>query len=787
MGIQVQAKKDCQNQRIAFSTKAQTLENLRNFKMEGNILPSFIFTVQEWLSIPQDILAEIEKVDWSNENLVVRSSALSEDTLLQSNAGKYESVLNVNKHCLNVAIDRVIKSYGEQTSPLDEVLIQPHVEDVCISGVVFTSDPNSGGLYYIINYEMGENTSSVTSGTSDQVKTKIIHKAYMGLQETWIAKLCKLCENLEDAFQHKQLDIEFAIDKAGNIFLLQVRPLILQSTSELTIDQQKRVLQHIESKVNKHSKPHPYLHGKRTVFGVMPDWNPAEIVGIKPKPLALSLYKDLVTDSIWAYQRDNYGYKNLRSFPLLIDFFGLPYVDVRVSFNSFLPKEIDDDLADRLIDYYIEKLINNPFLHDKVEFEIVLSCYTFDLEMNLSKLRAFGFNEKDCLQIKDSLRNLTNKIINPDNGLWKNDLEKIETLKSRHEILMQSDLDLITRTYWLLEDCKRYGTLPFAGLARAGFIAMQVLNSMVTEGALSVNQKYSFLNNLDTISSTIKKDLNILDKTTFLSKYGHLRPGTYDITSPRYDEQSELYFDWEKIHHAENDDIPEFQLSFSQLKAIDKLLKDHKIEHDVIGLFSFLKTAIEGREYAKFVFTKSLSDALSFIKKLGSDFGFSADDMSYADINIIRHFYNSSKHIKSEIEDSIKKGKELYQTTKGLILPPLIVDQSDIWHFEFPEAKPNFITHKSITAYVGELSQTNDIKDKLVFIPNADPGYDWIFTHNIAGFVTAYGGVNSHMAIRAGELGLPAVVGAGEVLFQKWGKAKLLALDCLNQKIEIIH
>ena len=27
----------------------------------------------------------------------------------------------------------------------------------------------------------------------------------------------------------------------------------------------------------------------------------------------------------------------------------------------------------------------------------------------------------------------------------------------------------MTKVYWLLEDCRRYGTLPFAGLARAGF------------------------------------------------------------------------------------------------------------------------------------------------------------------------------------------------------------------------------------------------------------------------------------------------------------------------------
>lgn len=48
---------------------------------------------------------------------------------------------------------------------------------------------------------------------------------------------------------------------------------------------------------------------------------------------------------------------------------------------------------------------------------------------------------------------------------------------------------------------------------------------------------------------------------------------------------------------------------------------------------------------------------------------------------------------------------------------------------------------------------------KILLIPSADLGYDWIFSHGIRGFITIYGGTNSHMAIRAGELGVSAVIG----------------------------
>jgi hypothetical protein len=277
--------------------------------------------------------------------------------------------------------------------------------------------------------------------------------------------------------------VEFAVDKKGALYLLQVRPLAhtqpftdAEAITEGTTE--------IAQKVALLTKPHPYLHGNRSVFGVMPDWNPAEIIGLKPRPLAFSLYRELITDSIWAYQRDNYGYKNLRSFPLLMSFHGLPYIDVRVSFNSFIPRDMKADLAERLVNYYVERLLAQPTLHDKVEFEIIFSCYTLDLPERLLALTKSDFSQQDIAEITGLLRNLTNKIINNENGLWRHDRERVDQLVERLPKIRDASIDKISRVYWLLEDCKRYGTLPFAGLARAGFIATQFLSSMVATGVL---------------------------------------------------------------------------------------------------------------------------------------------------------------------------------------------------------------------------------------------------------------------------------------------------------------
>ena len=55
-----------------------------------------------------------------------------------------------------------------------------------------------------------------------------------------------------------------------------------------------------------------------------------------------------------------------------------------------------------------------------------------------------------------------------------------------------------------------------------------------------------FFNSINTISKEFQSDIrlyknNKLSKNKIVEKYGHLRPGTYDITSPRYDEKLDLF------------------------------------------------------------------------------------------------------------------------------------------------------------------------------------------------------------------------------------------------------
>ena len=70
------------------------------------------------------------------------------------------------------------------------------------------------------------------------------------------------------------------------------------------------------------------------------------------------------------------------------------------------------------------------------------------------------------------------------------------------------------------------------------------------------------------------------------------------------------------------------------------------------------------------------------------------------------------------------------------------------------------------------------LKNKIILLENADPGFDFIFAHEIKGLITKYGGSNSHMAIRCLELSVPAIIGKG-------GIEKVVEIQ-LNQEEKLI-
>lgn len=404
----------------------------------------------------------------------------------------------------------------------------------------------------------------------------------------------------------------------------------------------------------------------------------------------------------------------------------------------------------------------------------------------IQELSDHGISSDNINEITSSLLDIINKILNPRDGLWRSDAAKIDILASRRETIFNSRLDTLEKIYWLMEDAKRYGALPFAGLARAGFIAVQLLKSLVNVGIFSQLDYDDFLESVTSVSGELSEDRVQLDKMSFINKYGHLRPGTYEITSPKYSDAPEQYFDW-SIESSCVREKKEFSLTLRQMRELSILLKEHKIDSDPIELLEFIKLGIEYRELSKFNFTKNISLILSLIHQLGSLYNISVDELSYLEFQSLYKIHFTSKDIKSTLNNSINTGIEEYSITKKIHLPPVIIHPDNVWTYKMPTTIANFITQKEVTAHTSNIESKQSLDSKIVFITNADPGFDWVFSNNIAGLITMWGGINSHMAIRAGELGIPAVIGCGEINYNKWSRAIKLYINCAGKLVEIVE
>ena len=777
-----------------FKSKAKNLQYLQNKLKSAKVLPLITISLQEVKNNKNVVLEKINSLN--SKKIIIRSSSSSEDTSHASNAGAFLSIANVNIENENELFESITKVGNSMPLNEDCILVQPMLEDIMICGVAFSVDKENNAPYFSISYDSSGSNDAITSGSKAKI-TNFYHYRFLptlNLDSNMI-KVINLIEELENIFQSKSLDIEFAITNDLNLYCLQVRPLVMQNKPDFFHSIPNNALSRLQKRINSISQKHPNILGDKTIFGVMPDWNPAEIIGIKPKRLALSLYKEIVTDNVWAYQRDNYGYRNLRSYPLMHSFLGIPYIDVRVSFNSFIPKKLNDAIASKLINFYIKSLINTPELHDKVEFDIVFSCYDLNTPNKLKMLLKEGFNSNEIKRIEFALLELTNNIINPKSGLYLKDLKKATLLREIYDEIVDSNLSIYDKIYWLIENCKRFGTLPFAGVARGAFIAMQLLNSLVEIGFLSKEERQLFLSSLKTVSKELSVDINYLNENTindFLQKYGHLRAGSYNILSPRYDEAFDIYFGniYEKKNEIKenNEDNVEFSLSSEKYNLLDRYLIENGLEVNARELFEFFRIVIEGREKIKFEFSRLLSEAIKLIKELGDSLDISPEDMAHLDIKSILSLYSSlyKDSPKDRFLNEIKAHKEEFNLTLALKLPPLIINSNDIYSFYYQKTSPNFITSKSIIAPCIQILDSNNesnIEGKIVLIHSADPGYDYLFTKNIAGLITCYGGANSHMAIRASELNLPSVIGVGEENFNEYIKSKKIKIDCESEQI----
>ena len=765
-----------------FNNKAQTLIDL-NIK-KGKIPKLKKIKFSDYFKKKKIFLEHISNY-FINDKVAIRSSFSNEDTNKTTNAGKYESYLNIKSNDL-LAIDLKINKLSLLKNDLknEYFFIQQMVTNVSFSGVVLTRNLENYARCININFYDGDNTETVTSGKGETKSILFFENAKYKIPKKFF-KLYSCVNEIIKSTKENDLDIEFAVDKKGLVFILQVRKLIIPNKSrKINIDYQS-IFPNLEKKINKLKLKHHGLIGDTTYFGNMPDWNPAEIIGTKPKPLALSLYQELITNHVWSENRLAYGYRDLSQFHLMTTFYGTPYIDVRIDFNSWIPLEINEKISKKIIHFYLNKFNDKDDVHDKIEFEVLFTCATFITKKKLVNELKLILNKNEIKLFYKALKKLNVIAISKKSD----DFKLIKILEKKQKILKKSKLYVIDKIYWSIEDCKKFGTLPFAGLARCGFIAIELLNSLQRNGSINESEKFNFLSNVKTITSEMKNDLQKLTKKHFLIKYGHLRPGTYDITSMNYRDNFKRYFG-KKINMNKNQKKI-INKKFIINNTTKESLKKFGIYKNTTELFNFIKESIVYREYSKFIFSKSIDYVFENLSIFGKKFNISNEDLSYIKIGkILDMYFNISNYSTIDnLKKHIAENKREYESNKNIHLPDVIKTSKNLYIQYKNFNKINYISNKTIISKIINYDK-NNIKDNyngIVCIENADPGFDFLFNKNIQGLITKYGGLNSHMAIRCSELNVPSLIGVGEKNFDNISKHKMIKINCTEKKIELIN
>lgn len=777
------------------STKADTLLALCERLRESRIEPIYVITAEEFEQDRRVVSEEIGK-RYAGEKIVVRSSASNEDSLQSSNAGHYDSNLNIHADDpaeVEAAIEGVLASYRRDglMGAGEQILVQRQTEDVIASGVIFTRDLQRNRPYYLVNYEDDGSTDAVTSGSGGKSLWISRDTEMRTLPEPW-SRLIKAVREIERILDGMILDVEFAITGADEVVIFQVRPLAANYRYSKEFDDESFYAHKQRVKVAIRSQ-NAGMDKEVMIFSDMAFWNPSEMIGVHPHELDYSLYREIITKRAWNEGLTPMGYRRVDK-ELMARFSGKPYISIDYAFESLIPASLPEALSEKLVRFYKKKLSEDLTAHDKIEFEIVYSCYDFAVSDKLERLTEEGFYVEECQTLRRALRELTLQGIKEYFDVLARDEGALERLAHNRDQIQRklrcqegNTSALLSYFTALVNAIKQYGTPQFARQARYAFIAQSLCKSLVEKGYVTREESDGFMRGIETVATEFAQDMDrylegTLSREEFCVKYGHLRSGTYDIRVPCYEQ-----IDFQP-QRRKTEAEPVRLSAGLPTAALERAMSDAGFDGVTPEeLTSFMRTAFQQRERFKFEFTKSLSLALEVLRMVGRNLDIQAWELSHLQVADIfaAEYYGSGEELAAFWRALIERRRELRADDAMLVLPDVLTRAEDVDIVCMQEGRPNFITEKTGSGEIVTAERMGDgcLTGKIVLLEKADPGYDWIFSQNIAGLITCYGGAASHMAIRCAEFGIPAAIGCGKKIYAHVCGLNAVTLDAKHGKI----
>jgi phosphohistidine swiveling domain-containing protein len=770
-------------------SKARMLERLTAAAASSfTIDPFVVFTVAEWRDDADQVMRRVRERSLGS-TVIVRSSAKAEDTDVTMSPGLFHSVLDVpllDDGAMTAAIVDVVRSYGKHAVTgadlgENEVIVQHQIVSPRLSGIAHL---RAGSSYIHVDYDDATpHTNTVTSGRACTT-VDILNDERVALPPEW-TNVRRALIDVRAASGINDVVVEFAVTGDGVVHVFQARPHAApcdeaEALSPFIIRRLVATAASIES--------------TGSVWSNMTDWNPAELVGAHPQPLAESLYEYVITDNAWLLGRRSLGYRDVRS-PRLVDaWMGRPYVRVRSSFLSLTPATLGAALAERLVDDRLVVLRSEPWLHDKVETSVLFTTADVANPRRTAGLLRRGFSSDDVLEIDRHLQTLTSRLVLTQPAWARADVELSKALiTDRGPVADAGDLSLSAKLIIdQLNQCRERGVVPFARHARLAFVARDLLARLCCGGAITTEWEAAWLAGVRTVVHDVVAAFQNLatgmsNRPEVDAEVGHLRARTFDICSPRYDTLASL----PRPTIASFSDLQSAVVNSETAAAVEKAF--HASGMSITGkqFFDFASESVQLRERLKFTFSRVLSDAIENVAALGARVGLERADMAFctvADLKDIADLPLKSGEVRSWLQERINERREQWNGEASVVAPDVICRGVDLFVVPNLSGRPNFVTDKvsegDVLLLDGSSSAAGGSLDgRIIAIEAADPGFDWVFASRLAGLVTKYGGATSHMAVRCAQLQVPAAIGCGESLFTRVITSARVRLDCASKEI----
>ena len=679
--------------------------------------------------------------------LAVRSDRRDEDSV-GSNAGRYLTCLNVDgadRANMAAAIDGVFASYGPAHAG-DEVFIQRQVTDVHRACVAFTHALPDGAPYYVLSIAQGSRSDCVTRGDGDVDSWYLARDNVCAGALPHYARLClETLQEVECAFGSQPCEIEIAIDADQDVWLLQARALHVPTVDGRAIACLRRDAEKRLAACSSH----------RPLLGMMPDWNPAELVGEHPRPLALDLFDRLITRRAWRIGRAALGYARVGEIGLLQVHAGRPYVDVRTSFRSLLPCGLDPTLGELLVDAACARLRSHPEMHDKIEFEVVFSTLSCDLDRRFAERYPSVLEDAGYSAFVSALRGPTSAVLDPA-------VTRRMLAGFKRDLLLKPPSPGYLRQWLAYVELRT--AVRFATIARQAFAVEALLRSAVDSAGIDPSWMAALGHGVLVASG----DGSRVDQ-------GHVRAGTFEIAAPTRRELSMDAPAAAGMHERRNARATSLAPGVS--RRLERALRDIDMEIEPATLLAHHERLLRAREFGKFVLARAVSFTLDALSARAQAIGIGHDDAGWLGL---RDLLDATADDAEPLHRRIGEARARH-ALEGHLRMPLLISDAALEVVHHAPGQANYVgcgrAHGAPFRVDAHTHPDAVPADAIIAIASADPGFDWIFVRRPVALLTAFGGPNSHMAIRCADAGVPALFGIGPEAFQRVVAATRIFID----------